>query len=134
MSKIACKCGHIIVDQTDFVSYKGDIIPDVVQPSLFEKLSTIIDSLMKAIENGQREKWINENFSDPYPMDLQYSSMVHDLFLGYYIDQTKKIYQCENCGRILIQIGQSQQYSIFRPESDSWRNILGREKQIGNMQ
>ena len=127
MSKIACKCGHIIVDQTDFVSYKGDIIPDVVQPSLFEKLSTIIDSLTDAIENGQREKWINENFSDPYPMGLQYSSMVHDLFLRYYIDQARKIYQCENCGRILIQIGKSQQYSSFKPESDNWRNILARE-------
>jgi hypothetical protein len=128
MSKIACLCGHIIVDQTDFLSYKGDIIPDVLEPSMFEKLSTIIDSLTDAIENGQREKWINENFSDPYPMDLQYSSMVHDLFLRYYINETKNIYQCENCGRILIQIGKSQQYSFFRPESDNWRNILGREE------
>ena len=126
MSKIACECGHIIVDQTDFLNYKGDIIPDVVQPSLFEKLSAIIDSLMNAIENGQREKWINENFGDPYPRDLQYRSMVYDLFLRYYTNHIKNIYQCENCGRILIQIGQSHQYSSFKPESDDWRNILGR--------
>jgi hypothetical protein len=128
MSKIGCICGHTIVDQTDYLNYKADLVPDVVGEFLFEKLYAVIDSLIDAIKHGQREKWIKENFDDSYPLDLTNSSMISDLFTRYYIDQTRGIYQCENCGRILIRIGKTSHYSCFKPESDNWRNILGKNE------
>lgn len=127
MSKLECICGHTIVDQSDGLHYKGHVIPDVVQEPLFEKLYGIIDSLIDAIKNDQREKWVKDNFQGSYPLDLQNSSMVQDLFTRHYIDQTRDIYQCENCGRILIQVGTSHDYATFKPELGNWKNILGNE-------
>jgi hypothetical protein len=128
MSKIACECGHIIVDQTDYLSYKGDIIPDIFQELLFEKLNTGIVTFIDAIKNGQKEKWIKETFLDSYPLDLDNSNMISDLFYMYYSDHKRIIYQCENCGRVLIQKGKSDHFASFKPESDDWRNILGKEE------
>jgi len=134
MSKLGCICGHTITDQTDAIPYKGHIIRDVIEEPFLEKLYGIIDSLIDAIKNDQREKWVKDNFHDSYPLHLKNSDMVHDLFIGYYLDQTRDIYQCENCGRILIQVGTSQNYATFKPESGNWKNILGNEAGIDVVQ
>ena len=125
MGKIGCYCGHTILDSSDNLKYKGDIVPDIVHAEIFDHLSNLIDELELALQTGKKREWINKNFQvPPYPLDLSGGNMIHDLFFKFYLDKTKNIFQCEKCGRILIQKGQSERFVFFKPEEDDWRNIL----------
>ncbi len=62
MAKLKCKCGHIIVDQTDNLKYKGYILPDTHVDDVSLNLTSNIDSLLDAIKNGKRLEWIKKYF------------------------------------------------------------------------
>ena len=125
MSKLGCKCGHVIVDQTDCLPYKGEIIPDKTFYDFFDKISDGIESLVEATKNGKRKEWIEQNFAaPPYPMDLTDAQMIGDIFSNFYNDLIKRIYQCENCGRIWIQVQNTNNYVPFLPETADWKDIL----------
>ena len=123
MGKLKCKCGHIIVDQADNLKYKGYILPDVYVDDVSDNLTNNIDSLLTAIKNGKRLEWIKNNFDiPPYPTNLKESSMIHDSL--NIIDKTQVIFECENCGRIAIQIGQTNEFKFFSPDSDENKGLL----------
>jgi hypothetical protein len=125
MAKLRCKCGHVIVDQTDNIPYKGYILPDTQTEHVSAAISTHIDTLIEAIQSNKRLDWIEQNFSvPPYPTDLKNSDMIHDLLTGKLVATTQDIFECENCGRIAIQIGQTNLFEFFKPESDDSKGIL----------
>jgi hypothetical protein len=124
MSKIKCECGHVIVDQTDSLDYKGYILPDNQLEKLSRVLTESIDSLIEAIKGGKRAEWITENFSKEYPRDLNDSSMIHDLMTHQLVNTTQDIYECLNCRRILIQIGQTHEFKTFSPDKKGDQGIL----------
>ena len=127
MSNLKCKCGHIIVDQTDNLEYKGYILPDTYFDDVSESLTNNIESLLDAIKNGQRLHWIKDHFEvPPYPTDIKDSSMIHDLL--NVVNTTQDIFECENCGRIAIQVGQTNQFEFYQPESKDTKGILKGKK------
>ncbi|MBK7382556.1 MAG: hypothetical protein IPI81_04365 [Flavobacteriales bacterium] len=100
MSKLRCNCGHVIVDQTDDLPYKAEIVPDQNYGAIFD---AVTDSVCKEdTSSGQA-----------------------DAFTGVWIANTKRMYQCEVCGRILIQTGSGDRYMSFLPEDQEGRNIIG---------
>jgi hypothetical protein len=123
MSKLKCKCGHLIVDQTDNLEYKGYILPDTYVDDVSESLTNNIDTLVNAIKSGRRLEWIKANFEvPPYPTDIKESSMIHDLL--NIVNTTQEIFECENCRRIAIQVGQTNQFEFYMPESNNTKGIL----------
>ncbi|MCT4622692.1 MAG: hypothetical protein N4A46_03640 [Schleiferiaceae bacterium] len=127
MGKLGCKCGHFIVDQADSLEYKGYILPDSHFDDVSENLTKNIDSLLEANKNGKRLEWIKEKFKvPPYPTDLKDSSMIYDLL--NVIDTTQDIFECENCGRIAIQVGQTNEFKFFKPDSNNTKGILRGKK------
>ena len=127
MSKLKCKCGHIIIDQTDNLKYKGYILPDTYVDNISVNLTNNIDTLLIALEKGERLNWIKKHFEvPPYPTDLKESSMIHDLL--NVAEKTQDIFECENCGRIAIEFGQTNQFKFFSPESENTKGILNGEK------
>ncbi len=127
MGKLKCKCGHIIVDQTDNLEYKGYVLSDTLVDDVSINLTNNIDSLIESLKKGKKTEWIKKHFQvPPYPMDLKESSMIHDLL--NVSDKTKEIFECENCGRIAIEFGDTNQFRFFTPESDDTRGILNGKK------
>ena len=127
MGKLKCKCGHIIVDQTDNLEYKGYVLSDTLVDDVSINLTNNIDSLTESLKKGKKTEWIKKHFQvPPYPMDLKESSMIHDLL--NVSDKTKEIFECENCGRIAIEFGDTNQFRFFTPESDDTRGILNGKK------
>ncbi len=123
MGKLKCSCGQIIVDQEDNLKYKGHILPDFLVNDVSINLTDNIDSLLDAIKKNRKLKWIKKNFNvPPYPTDLKESSMIHDLL--NISDKTQDIFECEHCGRIAIQIGQTNKFKFFSPDSDNDSRIL----------
>ena len=127
MGKLKCKCGHIIVDQTDNLEYKGYVLPDTLVEDVSVNLTNNIDSLIQSLKKGKKTDWINKHFQvPPYPIDLKESSMIHDLF--NVSDKTQEIFECQNCGRIAIEFGTTNQFKFFTPESDDTKGILNGKK------
>jgi len=127
MGKLKCKCGHIIVDQTDNLEYKGHILPDTLVDNVSVNLTDNIDSLIESLKKGKKTDWIKQHFKvPPYPMDLKESSMIHDLL--NVSDKTQEIFECENCGRIAIELGNTNQFKFFIPESNNTKGIINGKK------
>lgn len=125
MGKLICTCGHIIVDQTDNIRYKGYILPDTQVNKVSILLTESIDELVNATNSNKRLEWIKKNFSvPPYPTDLKDSSMIHDLLSNVVVETTQYIFECENCGRMAIQIGQTNQFKFFSPDTNDTKGIL----------
>ena len=125
MGKIGCKCGNTVVDQADNLNYKGRIIPDSSYEDIFDSLYDLIDSYVEAVQAGKKQDWMEVNgLRPPYPQDSRASSLINYIFFDHYQEKTKEIFQCEECGRILIQNGKSKTYLSFKPETDDWKDIL----------
>ena len=111
MSKIICKCGNILHDITDNLSYKGYIISD---KELF-KMYDLVDELIES-ENTQKESLM---------MTFRRNVCVGETYI-----RLKEVYQCPQCGRILIE-NTPGQYYFFLPEESKERELLdydGKEK------
>lgn len=80
--KIGCECGSVIVDQTDFLPYKGYIISD---QDWFDFLDAI-DFAVEKSGPSQKEKE---------------SALMKVRSLA--VTLSKEIYQCNACGRVHIQ-------------------------------
>lgn len=119
MSKLSCTCGNVIADHTANLPYKADLLPDTLFFKAFDQITELIDSLIKYTKEGKREEWIKQNFNEGYPQDLTDTQMIGDIFSFRIMDFKKQIYQCVNCGRILIQIGNTNRFTSFVPEDES---------------
>ncbi len=111
MSKLICRCGNIIPDITDNLPYKGYIISD---KELF-KMYDFVDKLIET-DSNQKER-----------LTMTFRKNVH---IGKKYIRLKEIYQCPNCGRILIETILGE-YSFFCPEENIENNLLdydGEEK------
>ncbi|WP_421750259.1 hypothetical protein [Croceimicrobium sp.] len=126
--KLRCKCDHIIVDQTDNLENKGYILPDTYVEDVSVTLTDNIDSLIEALKSDKRLSWIKNKFQNGYPTTLKDSSMIHDLVSNKIVETTQDIFECENCGRIAIQVGQTNQFKYFFPDSEETKGILKGKK------
>lgn len=107
MSKIICCCGNMIPDITDNLSYKGYIISD-------KELFKMYDFVDELIETGANQK-------EQYAMAFRKNVRIGNKYI-----RLKEIYQCPECGRILIETMPGE-YSFFCPEENTENNLLDYE-------
>ena len=127
MSKLGCVCGHVIRDNTMNIPYKAIFLRDQDWNSYTDYRGDI-DSFLEALKNGNREKWISDYFSKSYPTDLSDSSIIDDIISKHKTEYEGELYQCENCGRIKIQVQDKNQFASFIPEDDNFRDIFKKYK------
>ncbi len=125
MSKLGCKCGHVIRDQTDSLSYKAGFIPDKAFYPLYEEVYRNIGLFIESIKNNTRDEWIEAFFTSDYALlNLTDEQIVNDIFDRSYFETYRTMYQCENCGRIHIQEQRTNYFFSFLPDSAEARNVL----------
>ncbi len=127
MSKLGCVCGHVIRDNTMNIPYKAIFLRDQDWNSYTDYRGDI-DSFLEALKNGNREKWISDYFSKSYPTDLSDSSIIDDIISKHKTEYEGELYQCENCGRIKIQVQDKNLFASFIPEDDNFRDIFKKYK------
>ena len=123
MSKLGCICGHTIVDQTDNIPYKAKFIRDEDAESSWT-YSGDIAAFIKAIQQGERERWLAAYFSPAYPASISDDEIIFDIVSMHQRNLAGDIYQCTNCGRIKIQMGTSDVYASFKPEDGNYEDIF----------
>jgi hypothetical protein len=119
MSKLICNCGHIIVDQTDNLPYKAYCFRDEDMDKYYERFD-LVEEFINAIKKGEREAYIHKIFGEEYPTNLKDSSIIHDILWRL----ESIMYQCDNCGRVLIQKGDLNAYFSFLPEDEDAKDIF----------
>ena len=128
MSKLGCICGHVIRDQTDDIPYKARFIRDQDYEGFYAYTDDIA-AFIAAIEAGQRTEWIRRYFSNSYPTDLPNASIISDIVSSYEVDYEGGLYQCENCGRVKIQVQDKNLFASFAPEDENHPSIFKRFKE-----
>ena len=108
------------MDQIDNNPFKASLIRDNFIDGVSDSITDDIDSLVDANNSDKRMEWIKNNFNvPPYPTDLKDSSMLHDLIVQKLLKVNQDVFQCENCDRIAIQIGKSDKFKFFSPDSEN---------------
>ena len=123
MSKLGCVCGNTIIDQTDNISYKAQFLRDQDYEKYID-YSTDVAAFIESIQNGRREAWIREYFSQDYPTHIDNSSVIFDIVSSHERKMSSTIYQCENCGRIKFQVKDTDTFASFKPEDERYHNIF----------
>jgi hypothetical protein len=118
MAKLGCACGHMITDQTPNIPYKASFIRDQ-DSETFWKYADDIASFINAVKENRRDQWIKGHFSENYPVGISDSSIIFDIVSNHQRKLSGDIYQCEKCGRIKIQVKDTNVYSSFKPEAYS---------------
>lgn len=104
MSYINCRCGNVLHDITDGIRYKGFIISDREQFDLYDFADEMIES-----DNPDRE--------------LLAMTFRSNISLGDSYIRMKEIFQCPQCGRILIETTPGE-FAVFTPEEHTEKNLL----------
>jgi hypothetical protein len=128
MSKLGCVCGHVIRDQTDFIPYKARFVRDQDDENYHAYVDDVA-AFIEAVKGNSRAQWIRRYFSDSYPIDIPNSHIVNDIITRYEVKFEGTLYQCENCGRIKIQVQDKNLFASFAPEGENCQNIFTRFKE-----
>lgn len=123
MSKLPCICGHIIVDQTDSLAYKASFVRDQDWEAR-NKSSEDIAAFVGAVKNGSRNLWLNSYFGSDAYSALSDSGIVNDIILRHTVGYESTMYQCEKCGRLHVQAGNTNRFAVFAPEDKNFSGLF----------
>ena len=116
MSKLGCRCGHVISDQTDNIPYKGCILPDVHSEDFFGWIADKLQSYVKAAKAGRTDVWLLEQgFRQEYlDLNLNDGEVLHDYIDTRFVTLTRSMYECEACGRVHIETSEDNHFTSRR--------------------
>ncbi len=123
MSKIRCKCGHSIVDQSNNLPYKAYFFRDSEDESYYDYIDEI-SGFIESIKNNTRDEWITNYFPGAYPLDEPDALVIADIITSKQRKFISEMYQCENCGRLLIQKGNENLFPVFKPEDENSKGLF----------
>ncbi len=126
MAKIGCTCGHTIRDQTDSLPYKASLLRDVDRGPFFDWLIEEAQSFVDAAQRGTVDAWLLEKGYGPgyVALNLTHGHILHDHIHSKYLEYERDVYECTNCGRVLIETSQPNNFASFSPDVHSAKNLL----------
>ena len=101
MSWIRCKCGEILHDNTDNISYKGYVLSD----KQFFPLLDLADEM------------IEDTSPDREALAMRFRGNI-DEYIRF-----RCVYQCYGCGRLLVE-GENGEFFFFLPEDHKNKKLL----------
>jgi hypothetical protein len=137
--KFLCDCGHVILDQTDYIPYKARIAKDQDSDYVWGALADDLAAYMTAVTSGDqaaRAAWIREHLPNHAAMlgTPEEQRLTVDYVAWGYVTQLKQryfiaAYECERCGRLWVARGAGGASPLvgFSPDSGRYEHILATE-------
>lgn len=120
--KLQCDCGHLIVDQTDYLPYKARLAKDEDYDRTWAAARDDLAELLTADES-KREAWVAERF--PGLSTASGTAVLGAYFTRMQLAYMPLIYECQQCGRLMIERGPATNtYVSFAPSSGRLEHIL----------
>jgi hypothetical protein len=79
MSKLACKCGHIISDTIYPSPTEATLLPQQDDDRIQSESSQAVNGFLSAVAVGHREEWLRQFFNNGCPSDISDASVISDI-------------------------------------------------------
>lgn len=122
MSKLDCRCGHVITDQTDSLPYKASLLRDEVENEFWDEVHRELKPLVEAAESGDKAA-IADALGQLSP-SFSAADKLQDRISSLYIQRMSTAYECQNCGRLWVQKQNSETFVSYIPEEGTYVAIL----------
>lgn len=125
MGKLRCECGHVIHDHALGLDYKARLISDKNFDSFFRWLASEIQGYILAVQEDKTNQWMLSNgFSQDYvALRLNHGDVLHDHLYRKFLEQEQDVYECTQCGRLLIE-KESNTFLSYSPENLSLNKLF----------
>ena len=125
MSTLQCRCGHVIHDSTYPKSTEGWIRRDQDHEKCDSAASHDLGAFLKAVQEGKREEWIEQYFSNFYPQNCSDVEVINDIFAHHWEAVDLSICECIHCGRLHVQRQSGvNSYASYMPDDGVYQGIL----------
>ncbi|MCU0121758.1 hypothetical protein N8H74_26150 [Pseudomonas sp. B2M1-30] len=98
MSKLGCKCGYVIVDQTDSLPYKARLLRDEAEEAYWREFERQIKTFVAAVEAGDKACYVAE-YGTHSPW-IKSSDLLINRLSSIQAHHETTIYECKGCGRL----------------------------------
>jgi hypothetical protein len=126
MSEFACRCGHVIRDNTDYIPYKAEYFANQDWEAVW---GALIDDIVQAVRTG----WsglltqMEQERSQGFPYDRTVETYVADFVIARK-HLGREMYECQQCGRLWLVPdphggGFVSDLISYRPETET-RDVL----------
>ena len=124
MAKLACTCGHVIVDQAGSLPWKAHLYADQDADTLFDDTAGLIAECA-AMAPDERREWLAAHFGPGYPAGQPLDAVVTDLMASTILPLTRHAYECERCGTVWIQRARDgERFQPYTPAPGGERGIF----------
>jgi hypothetical protein len=125
VSKFGCTCGHVIIDRTDYLPYKGQVLKDQDHETYFASTADALVEYLAGVRSGDIAEWHRKW---PFLQGKTDERVVWTLMGWFWRKFAVDVYECEQCGRMWVQEGtESQRFVPFIPEDTSTSRVLPSE-------
>lgn len=125
MSKFGCTCGHSIIDRTDYLPYKGQVLKDQDHEAFFAGTAESLVEFLGGVRSGDLDEWHRKW---PFLRGESDEDVAWSLMSWFWRKFAVDVYECERCGRLWVQEGkQSQRFVPFIPENAAAARVLPSE-------
>lgn len=122
MSKLGCKCGHVITDQTDSLPYKASLLRDEVENEFWDEVHRELKPLVESAESG--DKAAIADALGQFSPSFSAADKLQDRISSLYIQRRSTAYECQICGRLWVQKQDSEKFVSYVPEEGKYGAIL----------
>jgi hypothetical protein len=125
VSKFGCTCGHVIVDQTDNLPYKGQVLKDQDHEVFFASTADALVAYLAGVRSGDPTEWHRKW---PFLRGKTDEHVAWSLMGWFWRKFVVDVYECEQCGRLWVQEGtESHRFLPFTREEGSAGRVLPSE-------
>jgi len=125
MSKLLCECGHLIHDHSLGLDYKARLISDQKFDDFFNWVTNEIQEYVVAAQEGKTDQWmLDKGFGKDYVnLGLDHGNVLHDHLYGEFLEQKKDVYECTQCGRLLVE-REENNFLSYSPSNGSFNALF----------
>ncbi len=126
MPHFICRCEYHIADfrDEDNEEWKGRVGSFLGWDMRLDSYIAIMESYIESIEQGTRPTWMAQYYPAKFASTLTHDDVIADVFHESQED-TRPIYECEQCGRLILLHPRERRFFFFTPDDpDGPRGFL----------
>jgi hypothetical protein len=125
VSKLRCKCGYTIVDQTDFLPHKAEVLSDQDSERIWDAAADAVADFISQDEGAARRRWIATHLGAHEPSDVDDAAVVYYIMRRAPLHLARTLYECSACGRLWLQARPGEnRWLSYSPDEPGTPGIL----------
>lgn len=110
--RVSCTCGHVFRDDASDTSFVAQIVTQQRADPVFEYVA---DETAALCLGKDLKDWIAGHFGERYPRNAPVATAFYDFIANEMRKNSATVYECPNCGRLLVQTG-ADMWESYAPE------------------